>query len=267
MRWNTLSAILPVAVVLCLLLFWLPANLLPRLLLGENPPLTSVSGTFWHGQGRLLHRQDDLGLLSWDVDWQSLLEGIPWVDVQLIKSEEQVPDWILYSIHARVQVDGLNVRIADLTGEVEPTWLAGYLPHIGSSLEITNKVSFRATGHWQRQSLGQTFLWHIPASAEGSVDWPGGQVALVLGSVRLIQDFPPVVGRLFQAAEQLEFELTTAEDSAVLADLALNRKGILQLRSHYQLLEKMKLPVRRPSPQEEIFNTLFFDLSDVLPTI
>lgn len=263
---NKIYAGIVVFGVILLALVQLPPTLVLALVLKEDGAVSFdiTYGTLWHGQGKLSYLQQDLGLMSWEVEWLSFLQGAPWFNFKLVKEREGLPGWYFYEISGKVKASLLDIQFADLMGKLEADYLASLLTDNPSSLEVNDQVLFSGHGHWQRESLDDAIFWHQPKSIGGEISWPGGNFTMVFGTLRIMQEFPKISGVLVNTNEQLELELNDAE-TRLLAKMTLDRKALLEIQLYYHLLTQLKLPITQ-SEDEEGLKSILFDLSDWITT-
>jgi hypothetical protein len=175
------------AVFLLLLISQAPASLL-RWAISSSTQATLIGsqGTLWKGSGELLVAGQTLGILSWDLQGVTILQGKLSYHVTLSSSEQNLTGEL-------VLLPSTGVRAAE--GRIDAVavnrWLAPY--------------NISLSGQFTLQDVSLMFNSGVPDSAGGEIQWQGGPISYQLANESSTGSLPPMTAVLGPAAEAAVF--------------------------------------------------------------
>lgn len=148
--------------------------------------LLQATGTLWGGQGELLVKRESLGLVSWDLQGVTILQGKLGYDVTLTGDGQNL---------AAVVTLGLSEVSADVSGNVNyialNRWLSPYNIELSGDFALADVVVRVHDG--------------FPDQTTGQITWTGGPVTYQLAGTRSTGELPEMTALLGPGPEATVF--------------------------------------------------------------
>jgi len=174
-------------VFLTLLITQAPAGIL-RWLIEQSGQATLIgtTGTLWQGQGQLLVARQPVGIVRWDLQGVTILQGKLSYHVELESSEQNLTTSLQLLPDTGVQATNGTVA-----AEAVNRWLAPY--------------NIRLSGQFTLTDVALQFKGGRPDSAGGDLHWEGGPVTYQLAGEISSGILPEMTAVLGPGAEAVVF--------------------------------------------------------------
>ncbi len=175
------------AVFLVLLISQAPASIM-RWAVSQSGQATLLAstGTVWRGSGELLIAGASLGILSWDLQGVTILQGKLSYHVRLESAEQNINGGLVL-----FPTNGVQNAEGRISSSAVNRWLAPY--------------NISLSGEFNLENVSLMFSSGVPSSAGGEIHWQGGPISYRLANENSTGMLPPMTAVLGPAAEAAVF--------------------------------------------------------------